>query len=641
MVKILRVFLVVLILFLAVTPALAAPGIRRTLNFQGKVVNTDGTNVTDGNYNFTFKVWDSLTVGTSLWTEIYTGASQIGVSSGIFSVDLGGNTAIGSSINFNSDSLYLSVNFNGNGDMSPRIQLSAVPYAFNAEKVNGLTVTNTNSVLSIGESKLITFGDNFTTTAVGITLDQSLATTNNVTFAGLSIGGSVSVTTNLSVGGSVSFTNIPIGAGTTILYINSSGSLVAGTLPPGGTAYTATNGLNLNGSAFGLGGTLTENRVIGTSSFSLSFMAPGNDQSLFIGATGYVGIGTTNPRQRLEVDTGVYDDTNPIFGVNNNAPGSAGNYWPLFGGHVPDANVGAQIQMVYGRNGADGNRVEETFTYFGLGSTSNMLSLGFYGNNNPFNIQYGGNVGIGTTNPSQRLSVAGSVSIGGSLAVTTNISVGGSVAFSAIPLGVGSSVLYISSTGNLVQGTLPASSAASNSIVMVLSPEYAGASLSADGSATTDGAMTSDNTLNAGSVGWKNYYQWTSTNASSQDYSIIVRITLPSDFDTWETGSCPGSTCALELAYQTGLAATTNNSISYIVSNDSDTPATAVCTIGSTANSSWGSSGCTEAVLNDASAPEWDAAGETAVIRIKMAANNTGSALVRAGDIILRYKSKF
>jgi hypothetical protein len=142
-------------------------------------------------------------------------------------------------------------------------------------------------------------------------------------------------------------------------------------------------------------------------------------------------------------------------------------------------------------------------------------------------------------------------------------------------------------------------------------------------------------------VGWKNYYELSSAEATLQDYSVLVRVTLPSDFGTWETGSCPGATCALEFAYQTGVGTTDDNGVSYIVSNDTDTPGTAVCSVGSTASTAWGLSGCTEATLNDGAASEWDAAGESAVIRIKMAAKNSASALARIGDIILRYRSTF
>lgn len=396
-----RFIIFLTIFYLGASQVWAAPGINRKMNFQGKVVNKgamDGTNVVDGPYDFQFSLWSTLSAGTSIWTEVWnSGTAQVTVSDGIFGVALGTHSTFPPAVDFNSDSIYLSVDFDSDGQMEPRIQMMAVPYAFNAEKVAGLTVTNTTGTLTIPNGKTITFGESFTTTGVGITLNQSLSTSDTVSFASLDLTG--------------------------------------------------------------------------------------------------------------------------------------------------------------------------------------------------------------------------------------------------LSTGVGSTVLYIDASGNIVSGTLPTVNLA-NSKVIILSPEYAGASLSADGSGTTAVAMTSDNTLNAGGIGWKNYYQLTSAEATLQDYTVVARVTLPSDFNTWETGSTPG-TYALEFTYQTGLATTADNFVSVIVSNDVDTPATAVCTIGSTASTAWGSSGCTEAVLNDAGAPEWDAAGETAVIRLKMGAKNTGSAVSRVGDIILRYKSKF
>jgi len=265
-----------------------------------------------------------------------------------------------------------------------------------------------------------------------------------------------------------------------------------------------------------------------------------------------------------------------------------------------------------------------------------------------------GSVGIGTTNPGYKLEVVGDAMFSSKLgigatgtrafnvttdaSIGTNLSVGGSLVLTSLPVGVGTSVLYIASNGTVTKGLL---SVGVNSKVITLSPEYPGASLGADGSGTTAVSITSDNTLNAGGVGWKNYYELSSTQAALQDYTVVVRVTLPADFGSWETGSCPGSTCAMEVAYQTGLGTVADNAVSYIVSNDIDVPGTAVCTVGTTASATWGSNGCTSAVLNDGIAPQWNAAGETAVIRIKMAAKNTSSAITRIGDIILRYRSTF
>jgi hypothetical protein len=174
---------------------------------------------------------------------------------------------------------------------------------------------------------------------------------------------------------------------------------------------------------------------------------------------------------------------------------------------------------------------------------------------------------------------------------------------------------------------------------IVLSPEYAGASLTADGSLTTNGSMTSDNTLNAGSVGWKNYYQWSSTQGALQDYTVAVRVTLPSDFDSWQTGSCGGSSCALEIAYQTGVSGTTDNAVSVQLNNAELTPGTVICTIAAVSSTTWTTTGCASSAL--ATSPTWNTAGQTAIIRIKVAADSTSNAVARIGDITLRYWAKF
>ncbi len=121
-----------------------------TVSFQGKVVNagaTAGTNVTDGTYTFVFKLYSATSGGSALWTET---DSSVTVTAGVFQVNLGANcpfftaNACNSStpIDFNANpSLYLGITFNSDpaGEMTPRVQLQSVPFAFNADKVGGLT----------------------------------------------------------------------------------------------------------------------------------------------------------------------------------------------------------------------------------------------------------------------------------------------------------------------------------------------------------------------------------------------------------------------------------------------------------------------------------------------------------------------
>ncbi|MBW4061791.1 hypothetical protein HJC99_04455 [Candidatus Saccharibacteria bacterium] len=123
-------------------PANAAVGINHEINFQGKIVNSDGTNVANGTYSFTFKLYSVATGGSAVWTEV----DSLPVTDGVFQVQLGAGTTLPGSVDFNSDGIYLGINFNPgtgyDGEMSPRIQLTAAAYAFNSEKLGGLTAAS-------------------------------------------------------------------------------------------------------------------------------------------------------------------------------------------------------------------------------------------------------------------------------------------------------------------------------------------------------------------------------------------------------------------------------------------------------------------------------------------------------------------
>lgn len=126
-----------------------------TINFQGKVVNSDGTNVTNGTYSFIFRIYNtaSPTMTTSctstascLWQETQ---SSVTVTNGVFQVELGSvcaltsgscNNTTGGPINWSStSSLYLTLQFNGDtsgangGFMSPTIHITSAPFALQAD----------------------------------------------------------------------------------------------------------------------------------------------------------------------------------------------------------------------------------------------------------------------------------------------------------------------------------------------------------------------------------------------------------------------------------------------------------------------------------------------------------------------------
>ena len=67
--------------------------------------------------------------------------------------------------------------------------------------------------------------------------------------------------------------------------------------------------------------------------------------------------------------------------------------------------------------------------------------------------------------------------------------------------------------------------------VITLTPEYAGAVLYGTGGSNT-GTMTSGYTT-TGYTNKENYYEWTTTQTTAQNYDVVVSIPVPSDFASW------------------------------------------------------------------------------------------------------------
>lgn len=138
----------------------AAPGINQTLSFQGRLTNSSGGAVADGYYNMQFKIYQGGTglladnpSGTLKWTENHVNKSTesgIRVENGYFSVNLGSVNPFGSQINWNDDTLWLSMNIGDtsadcttftscspDGEMLPMKRITSVPFAINSALLGG------------------------------------------------------------------------------------------------------------------------------------------------------------------------------------------------------------------------------------------------------------------------------------------------------------------------------------------------------------------------------------------------------------------------------------------------------------------------------------------------------------------------
>ncbi len=97
-----------------------------TINYQGVLTNADGSIVDDGDYDLTFAVYDVDTGGTALWEETQT----LAVSDGIYTAVLGSVTAL--TLPFD-EPYWLGMAVEGDPELTPRMELTAAPYAFRAK----------------------------------------------------------------------------------------------------------------------------------------------------------------------------------------------------------------------------------------------------------------------------------------------------------------------------------------------------------------------------------------------------------------------------------------------------------------------------------------------------------------------------
>ncbi len=100
----------------------SAPGI---MNYQGRLTNSGGQPVTDGNYSIKFTLYDAAAAGTALWAETL----QVATSSGLFSVQLGSVHPLTAGL-FSSSDRWLGLSVGSDPELTPRTKFATVAYAF-------------------------------------------------------------------------------------------------------------------------------------------------------------------------------------------------------------------------------------------------------------------------------------------------------------------------------------------------------------------------------------------------------------------------------------------------------------------------------------------------------------------------------
>lgn len=310
-------------------PSIADATTSNTVNFQARLMNASGSIAPDGNYNVEFKLYNSSSSSGSsqgsctgdsscLWFEDYTYNSgsggtdaRIHVVNGFLTVSLGSINPFSNATNpINwGQPLYLTMNVGGtvgsgtitwDGEMSPRLSLTAVPSAFSLQSPNSGSFTSTltfqqptaNEQITLpaesGATEIVCYqsdtacgfestsgtdfiknsssqqaGANFNISGTGqlATLDATGSGSANT----LSIGSSASVTGAINIGASETTGTLTLGA------TGQTGNIVLGRYNGNGTS-TISIGSNA-------GSTTTQNVNIATSTTGTNTVTIGSTSS--------------------------------------------------------------------------------------------------------------------------------------------------------------------------------------------------------------------------------------------------------------------------------------------------------------------------------------------------------------------------
>jgi len=322
--------------------SVAISQVPQLINYQGILSDANGIALS-GNYSIEFRIYNSATDGSALWTETQT----VTAADGLFDVILGSVTPIPFSV-FDGKDKYLSLKIGSDSEMTPRKQLVSVGYslrAYDADKVDGKHASD------------------FVQQVDGVLPNNS----GNVD---LVAGDNVTITPDV-VNKKITISAAPGGGGDNL------------------GNHIATQNIKLNGHWMS---------------------GDGRDDGIFVSNSGNVGIGDSNPEYKLNVNGGV-KIKDGVLGINNTL------------------SSGPALSIVTKNNGANlwietqgPPLLPTTLTLFnnisnqawaigtgegGVGGNKFFIADYTYPLTTPFVIDTSGRIGIGKTNPTQKLDVAG------------------------------------------------------------------------------------------------------------------------------------------------------------------------------------------------------------------------------------------
>jgi hypothetical protein len=339
-----RILYVSIPIILALTPILivgcvGTPDLSSQMSHQGRLLDSAGAPVADGNYSFRYRIYHSATGGTPVYTETKT----VAVSDGLFDTILGASSVITPDIFAQPSWIEIAVD---GETLTPRQKLLGAPYAFSlsagAVVQGSIPITRTFSGVANTGAAMTVWNDNRSATGGNglFVVNQAAADTSSASDKGVP----VAALQALAVGGQDDSSPQSGAYGAIINSENYRGMYARGATNTAGTVnwyaavFDSGTGINLIGGGTCTGCTLA---YFATNSGAES-LQPGD----FVAAQGVIVDPDLNvPVMQVVKATSA---TDPVIGVVSSAMNRApvGDYYGVKSGGF-DAREGAAANGEY------------------------------------------------------------------------------------------------------------------------------------------------------------------------------------------------------------------------------------------------------------------------------------------------------